>query len=199
MNKTKSNYKLSALTIERLANVVPHPRYGSKIILSDQGTNDKPIEVTHFSFTEVRFPESAILADKSKHNFSTMSHINWYMDTLLDCLTCRKPFLFFALEQQYWYETLRFRVESVCLNCPNCRKTERELQQRWQRYSNLIVREQFADEELLQLAEDTVFLWQHGLLRSEQRLREIRNRVHRQIQRSSIASELDKLIAAIKD
>lgn len=197
MKKIKPSYKLSAKILERLANVVPHPRYGSEIIPSDQGTDEAPIEVTRYSFTEVRFPESAIMADQSKHNFSTMSHLKWYMDTLLDCRTCHRPFLFFAREQQYWYETLRFRLESVCVNCYDCRKTERELQEHWQRYSSYVIREQLTDEELFQLAEDAVSLWQNGLLQNEQRVRAIRNRVHKQIPASSAALTLEKLISAI--
>ena len=99
--------RLSAQTLERLANVVHHPRYGSEIVPSGRVGEGVVIPGPPAWSEDVTFPESAIPADVRKQNFSTMSHLHWYVDTLRGCRTCERPFLFFASEQQYWYETLR--------------------------------------------------------------------------------------------
>ena len=130
---------------------------------------------------DVYFPESAIPADVSKHNFTTMSHRHWYVDTLRDCRACKRPFLFFAREQRYWYETLRFRVEAECWDCPRCRARIRTLRFRFHRYGELVGGRDLTDSELDTLADDAAFLGTSGLLRDEGRLRQIRNRALRQV------------------
>ena len=39
-----------------------------------------------------------------------------YFDAKRVCRKCERPFLFFAEEQKYWYEDLRFPLEADCLD-----------------------------------------------------------------------------------
>lgn len=82
--KTKSHSpERSARTLERLANVVPHPRYGTAIVPSKRVGDDDVIREPPAWSKDVTFRESAIPADVRKQNFSTMSHLHWYVDTLV--------------------------------------------------------------------------------------------------------------------
>jgi hypothetical protein len=199
--------KRSTRTLERLANVVPHPRYGTEIVPSGLVGEDDVIpgppewSKGYLAISgreeDVTFPESAIPADWRKQNFTTMSHLNWYVDTLRDCSMCKRPFLFFAREQQYWYETLRFRVEADCHECVECRASLRTIRRRLKRYGELVGKRELTDEDVLALASDVAFLWTKGLLRDEQRLRQIRNRARRQVPEGATTRALDELVASL--
>jgi hypothetical protein len=187
----------SERTLERLANVVPHPRYGSEIVPSGQAGVDDVIPAPPAWSKDVTFPESAIPADVSKQNFTTMSHLHWYVDTLRDCRVCKRPFLFFAREQQYWYETLGFRVEATCNECVECRASLRTVGRRLKRYGELVGKRELNEEDLLALASDIAFLWTSGLVRNEQRLRRVRNRALDQVPGRAATRALDELVASL--
>ena len=196
--KTKSpSPERSARTLERLANVVPHPRYGTDVVPSGRVGDDDVIREPPEWSRDVTFQESAIPADVGKQNFSTMSHLHWYVDTLRDCRMCKRPFLFFAREQQYWYEELRFRVEADCHECVECRASLRTVRRRLKRYGELVGERELADVDMLALASDVAFLWTKGLLRDQQRLRRIRNRALRQVPDGAATRALDALVAAL--
>jgi hypothetical protein len=196
--KTKSSAPTRSLrTLERLANAVPHPRYGTEIVSSGSvGEHDAIPGPPEWS-KDVTFPESALPADVRKQNFTTMSHRHWYVDTLRDCRRCRRPFVFFAREQRYWYETLRCRVEVECRECVECRASLRTVRRRLKRYGELVVDRDLTDEDMLALASDVAFLWTEGLLRDEQRLRRIRNRALRQVPEGAATRALDELVASL--
>lgn len=187
----------SAQTLERLDNVVPHPRYGTEIVPSGRVGEGSVIPPPPAWSKDVTFPESAIPADVRKQSFSTMSHLHWYVDTLRDCRTCKRPFLFFAREQQYWYETLRFRVETECIDCVECRASLRTVRRRLKRYGELVVERDLSDEDMRALASDVAFLWTKGILRDEQRLRRIRNRARRQVPDGAATRALDEVVASL--
>jgi Probable zinc-ribbon domain len=184
-------------TLERLARVVPHPRFGTEIKPSGLVGPDDVIPEPREWSKDVIFPESAIPADHSKQNYTTMSHVHWYVDTLRDCRVCRRPFLFFAREQQHWYETLRFRLEVECYECVECRASLRTVRRRLLRYGELVGKRKLLDGDLLLLAGDVAFLWKKGLLQNEQRLREIRNRALRQVPDCGATQALDELVASL--
>jgi hypothetical protein len=48
-----------------------------------------------------------------------------YYDVTLKCEDCREAFTFSAAEQQFWYETLKFWVQSRPKQCAPCRKARR--------------------------------------------------------------------------
>ena len=49
-----------------------------------------------------------------------------YYDRTLTCTDCQASFVFSAREQQYWYETLTFWVQSRPKQCPACRRKRRQ-------------------------------------------------------------------------
>lgn len=73
-----------------------------------------------------RIANTAIKAEPDLQNQPTVP-VTHYFDMERICRNCQKPFIFFAEEQKYWYETLKFPLASDCVRCPKCRKTERAL------------------------------------------------------------------------
>jgi hypothetical protein len=49
-----------------------------------------------------------------------------YYDKKQICHTCKCTFVFSKEEQVYWFETLKFWVQSEVINCKDCRKKKRE-------------------------------------------------------------------------
>jgi hypothetical protein len=49
-----------------------------------------------------------------------------YFDVPLRCEDCGSTFVFEAKEQQFWYEELKFWVQSRPKQCAACRKLRRE-------------------------------------------------------------------------
>ena len=58
------------------------------------------------------FPETAIPANLRKQTHATVS-CDWYVDILKTCRSCRRQYIFYALEQKHWYEELKFYVDSI--------------------------------------------------------------------------------------
>jgi len=161
-------------------NLVPHPRYGVKItpsgfklpraghrpvVLGLQGRNDLS-------------RRTAIPADLARQRYTVPR--TYYVDILRQCRGCKRPFVFYAREQKYWYETLGFDISADCLHCPECRRTHHRFRRRFRRYSESIVSDDLSDAELAVLVEDAVFLYEAGVL-GEQRLRRLKNLAVRRI------------------
>jgi hypothetical protein len=49
-----------------------------------------------------------------------------FIDTQIQCEDCGLAFVFAASEQQYWYETLKFYLQSRPKQCVACRRARRE-------------------------------------------------------------------------
>jgi hypothetical protein len=49
----------------------------------------------------------------------------FYLDESRICVQCRKPFVFRAAEQKYWYETRQFNFNAVPARCLSCRRQRR--------------------------------------------------------------------------
>jgi hypothetical protein len=154
--------------------LVPHPRFGDGSVPSGYNV---PLEVIRACYCYDRppvFPKSAIPADVSRQNYSVRPRL-CYVDMLRGCRKCGRDFIFFAREQQYWYEQLGFWVEADCVHCPECRRSDHRLRQRFQRFSQAISKGNVNDEELATLVDDAVSLSEAGVLRSEQKLRRLKN------------------------
>ena len=52
-----------------------------------------------------------------------------YFDRALICTVCQVPFVFSDKEQEYWYERLKFWVQSFPKQCPACRRKRRQNKQ----------------------------------------------------------------------
>jgi hypothetical protein len=178
--------------------IVPHPRYGCAPIASG-------IDIPHDTLRrgywrhqgERMFPESALLADPTRQNYTVIPR-SCYVDVLRDCRTCRRPFIFFAREQRYWFETLRFYVDADCVHCPDCRRQSRALQRRLRRYSDLRRRIRPTPAELRSLVDDATYLLVHGVLRDLSTLGRLKNRALEAIPEYAGTQRLGDAIAAAR-
>jgi Probable zinc-ribbon domain len=178
--------------------MVWHPRYGDTTIPSDSGLSEKEVRASFYGYLRATlFPASAIPANIERQNYSTMPR-GCYVDLLKTCVDCDRDFIFFALEQRHWYEVLRFYVDADCIRCPGCRKSNQQLHRRFKRYSEAIARDSVSDEELATLVDDAAFLWTSGILRNEQRLRQLRNLARRRIPSTKATKKVEKIVADIK-
>lgn len=175
--------------------IVPHPRYGSASTSSGYGFSEEEVRAAFYGYQDATiFADSAIPADVSRQNFTTMSHRGLYVDILKTCRDCARDFIFFAREQQYWYEVLRIYIDADCVRCPACRKSERELKRRFRRYSEAGDAKTLDDAALAALVDDAAFLWSAGILKNEQRLRRLRNLAQRRIPTTKEAKRIDELV-----
>lgn len=158
-----------------LENVVRHPRYGSTPRPSGLKLPEEEIRRAHWTLMHATiFPETALRADTSVQNFS-MYPREYYVDILRACRSCKRPFIFSAREQKYWFETLRFYVDANCVECSDCRRGSRTVQRTLRRYSDLLAKESRSRKELMQLVDDATFLLEHGTLKKINNLGAIKN------------------------
>jgi Probable zinc-ribbon domain len=161
----------NAATADRVA----HPRYGSAPIVSGLSVAEERIRRSHWrGFPGTVFPESVLIADASKQNYSIFP-FEYYVDMLRDCRACHRPFIFFAREQRYWFETLRFFTDADCIHCPTCRRSSQALRRRIRRYSDLVRTAAPTNEQLRQLVDDAAYLLIRGALRRIEPLGRLKN------------------------
>jgi hypothetical protein len=154
---------------------VEHPRYGKLPIFT--GLNHDPNRYGNFihwhSNHDCRIPDTAILADISRQHHATV-RVSHYYDVKRVCLDCKSPYLFFAEEQQFWYEVLGMNLEADCVYCYDCRKLKRahkraqKLQQ--SRYIELCHQQTRSSEEDLEWLE---LYCTQSVKRSKQEARQI--------------------------
>src|SRR5262249_52890863 len=137
--------------------LVRHPRYGTQPIPSGLKVTEEAIRKAHWAFSRAHlFPETVLIGNPAKQSFS-MYPRRFHVDVLRECRTCGRPFIFFAREQRYWYETLRFYVDADCVLCPDCRRAEQTIRRRLRRYSDLASKKTLARKELMNLVDDATF------------------------------------------
>jgi len=179
----------------KLLDVVPHPRYGTRILPSRYNADAATVRDSFWGYRgETIYPETAIPANVQKQNFSCIPR-GWYVDILKNCRDCRRQFIFYAAEQQYWYEELGFTIDADCVRCPVCRKADQTLRRRFQRYSSAIGRNDLTDEEFVTLVRDAVFVWDNGLLKKRDKLNRLRNQARRRIPDHAATREIESLCA----
>ena len=76
-------------------------------------------------------------ADVSKQHY-TVCPRHWYIDATFVCCGCGQEFVFTASEQRFWYEDMRFFIDSLPKRCIQCRKSERTRLELRKRYDALI-------------------------------------------------------------
>ncbi len=92
------------------------------------------------------------MADVARQRAATL-HVTHYFDAKRVCRKCRRPFLFFAEEQKYWYEDLEFPLEADCLECAPCRRDEQRLRLTRQKYDALLRETTRTEADTLELVE----------------------------------------------
>lgn len=155
--------------------LVPHPRYGDAPRPSGIEIPEEKIRDGWWSYgREHIFPETVLVADPSKQNFA-MYPREYYVDILRKCRKCSRPFIFFALEQRYWFETLQFYVDADCVLCPSCRRESQVIRRRLRRYSDMMSKSVKTRKELMFLVDDGAFLLAQGVLRNLNNLGSLKN------------------------
>ncbi len=158
--------KNSSNSANKYANYLEHPRYGRGPRITGLNPSDEPynenIYLHWHSPKTSRIPNTAIEADITKQAPATI-HITHYFDTKRVCRKCGAHFIFFAEEQRYWYEKLRFPLESDLIDCINCRKHEQRLKQAKQEYERLLTKDGRSEKETLHMIKNGVFLVEENI------------------------------------
>ncbi len=118
-----------------------------------------------------------------------------YNDRKYICEDCGQAFIFWAKEQQYWYETLKFIIDSRPKQCPACRRKRRV-----KKHALLEVSKAFRElgevdlqdpAQLARLAE--LYLKADILARALEFYRRAKNRAKRAKPSNSVQSQIDRL------
>ena len=108
-----------------------HPRYGTVPIIVDrswQGEDGQTL--TNYKCDpdyKPPLPRGAIRADvhRQQQLGGYDLPLYYYQDAGRVCSQCRRPFVFSAKEQRYWYETLGIPLHCTAVRCVQCRRQRR--------------------------------------------------------------------------
>ena len=157
-----------------MTNYMNHPRYGSEPILSGNSYTKQEIENAHWRYKSVRyFPETTIPAVIEKQCGSVYPR-QLYVDIDEQCVDCHRPFIFFAKEQQDWFEQLRFWIDAHAIKCFECRKKSRAINWLQISYANLIIKQRRTPEETQLLKSTAQQLFELGVIKKINKLNAIR-------------------------
>ena len=155
--------------------LVPHPKYGAGSFASGAQISEELIRAGSWRLRDAKiFPGSALLADISKQNYALYPR-RYYVDIVNSCRDCKRNFIFFAREQRYWFETLRFQVEAECVRCSECRRAAHVIQRRLARYSALAALSTPSRKQLMVTVDDAIFLLAEGVLRDLDKIGRLKN------------------------
>jgi hypothetical protein len=164
----------------KYANYVEHPRFGRYPQIT--GLNPESDLTTgqpflHWNATD-RIANTAIPADLSRQSPATVP-VTHYFDVKRQCRDCDRPFIFFAQEQKHWYEDLGLPLEADCVRCVECRKHQRGIALKRERYEELFHVPERTPAEDLEMAECCLSLIEEGIFhrRQMQRIRELLKRI----------------------
>lgn len=82
--------------------------------------------------------------------------------------------MFFALEQKYWFEVLKFYVDADCVKCIECRKKDKNVKAMLQEYELLTKNKKRTDQETSKLKNIALELFQLGYIKSRHKVDGIR-------------------------
>src|SRR5688572_16998751 len=141
-----------------------HPLYGRIRLRKHQTTarDGKSYEWWEYDPTYAPpVPANAIPGRPSDQVFCAMHNVPkyFYVDEDRVCIECGQSFVFEAQEQKYWYETLKFNLNSIAIRCRACRKakqSERSLNSCVAAAREAIAREPDGPTAYLDLAESLV-------------------------------------------
>jgi len=152
---------------------VVHPRYGDKPMYSGNNYSRDEIINSFWSYRRDKiFQETAIPANISNQNYSICPR-KLYVDIEKSCRQCKRPFLFFAMEQKYWYEDLHFYVDADCVKCVECRKKEQSIKFLMIEYENLLKNNDRTNEQTKRLKQVALKLFQVGYITNENKVNQI--------------------------
>lgn len=141
-------------------------------------------------------PNTAVVADLTSQCRATVA-VTHYLDARRECRICRRPFLFFAEEQKYWYEELQFPLEADCVRCSECRRHVHELRAMKQRYNTLLEAKERSAQETLELVEAAYTLVEAAVFTAKvvPRMRALLKRL-KAGENQQVAAQVMKLLAS---
>lgn len=159
------------------SNFVEHPRYGCGPRFTDIRPREKPLGYRLTTYvSDNPIGGTAVQADLERQSFSPVP-VLYYFDLERECVECARPFIFFAEEQKYWYETLEFDLNADCVRCIDCRHQQHALQRQRRRYEELFHHDGRTVDENIEMAECSVALIENGIFhpRQTERIRMLLN------------------------
>lgn len=96
-------------------------------------------------------PGTAVVADPDAQREPTVP-VTHYFDLDKRCVDCRRRFLFFAVEQKYWYQKLRLPLEANAIRCVPCRKAMQDAKAKQRRYMELVALDRRSPADSLEAA-----------------------------------------------
>lgn len=164
--------------------LAPHPRTREMARATHRSVPNMSVDEIRARVWQSRrstiVPGTAILADVSRQVQGYGSR-PVYADLLKHCRDCDRPFLFYANEQRFWYETLRIDVEADCVRCAPCRKQFRRATACQLRYAAAMRAPHLGAKDMKTFVDDALFLLEHGLVRNLAKLGAIKNRAQREL------------------
>jgi hypothetical protein len=112
------------LTHEQLLDAVIKGNVDDPILAREKDFAHK--DKIHWACDKCLEKGKAILADPTQQTFVDFVPYYAYFDRKFQCRKCGKLFTFSANEQRYWFETLKFWVQSYPKDCIDCRRRKRE-------------------------------------------------------------------------
>ncbi len=142
-------------TPDEYASYVDHPRYGRGPRVTGLNPSSFFLSGRFFhwrSTKDSRISNTAIPADVKRQAYTTIA-VTHYFDERHECRDCKRPFIFFAEEQKYWYEELGIALDTDCVRCVPCRKRRQEIARKRKRYEELFRVPDRTTEQDLEMAE----------------------------------------------
>lgn len=104
---------------------------------------------------------TAIAADLSRQTPATVP-VSHYYDEERRCIDCRRLFVFFAEEQRYWYEELRFSLDADCVRCYPCRRRQQDIERTKRDYDELMTLIEPSPDDMARMAFARLLLVESG-------------------------------------
>ena len=119
-----------------------------------------------------------------------------YCDLDRQCRRCKRRFIFFAAEQKFWYEELRFPDYAEAWECVECRKALDEILELRKRYEELVKMRARTEAQTMELVGSAATLIEAGVFSPKgiPRLRGFLNRIDRN---PTVGSPLHELKARL--
>lgn len=127
-----------------------------------------------YRFPVISFPDTAVQSDLKELNGLEP---DVYLDTLFKCKSCEKYFIFFASEQKYWYETLRFNINARPIECSPCRVGSKKIKNASKMLAEFILKDELSESERKDLERASSILFEAGVIKKSGTLQKIRNKI----------------------
>lgn len=182
--------------------LVPHPRaremarraHGRAAALGVDEIRAQVWQAAHSTIV----PGTAVIANTALQNYPMFPR-RLYADLLKRCRRCARPFVFYANEQRFWYETLRIPVDADCVDCPPCRKLAHRLKGCQFRYAAALHAHRLDAKAMKTFVDDTLFLFEQGVLRDLARVGAIKNRAQRELAGYAGTGQLAHAVACARE